>query len=195
MPVWTFKCRFCLLSAGFGASSAGFAGKKDGKNEEKKIKISRKASPSCALNNTNAYAIYIRVAINDYITWVQNRTFSRALSLQALKPDSWHISLFLEKCRPVLPSLGIPLTIQRGNSARMSKILKKVSKWVPGASRPRGPKKSEKSSKRVKKSRKSQFLTRFELFSDFFGPRGREAPATHFETFFGLFHIRAELLL
>ena len=57
MPVRTLKCRFCLLSAGFGALSAGFAEKKknDEKNEEKKIKISRKGSPSCALNNVQSY--------------------------------------------------------------------------------------------------------------------------------------------
>ena len=44
-----------------------------------------------------------------------------------------------------LTSIGVPLAIQRANSAWMWKSSKKVSKWVPGASRPRGAKKSEKS--------------------------------------------------
>ena len=57
MPVWTLKCRFCLLSAGFGALSAGFAEKKEDEKKEEKIKISRKASPSCALNNTKTWVI------------------------------------------------------------------------------------------------------------------------------------------
>ena len=56
MPVWTLKCRF--LSAGFGALSAGLPEKR--KNfEEKNINISRKASPSCALNNTNVYRSWL----------------------------------------------------------------------------------------------------------------------------------------
>ena len=51
-----FLCRFGRLSAGFAHLSAGFEdlsasfAKKD-ENEEKVIEISRKGSPSCALND------------------------------------------------------------------------------------------------------------------------------------------------
>ena len=53
----------------------------------------------------------------------------------------------------------IPLTIQSGNSARMRKSPKKVSKWVPGASRPRG----QKSQKRVQIELKTDFFETFWL--------------------------------
>ena len=66
---------------------------------------------------------------------------------------------------------------------------KKVRKWVPGAGR--------KSRKRVEKESKiayfSTFWTLFRLFFDFFDPRGREDPGTHFRTFFGLWARRTEV--
>ena len=66
-----------------------------------------------------------------------------------------------------------------GLSARS---LKKASKRVPGAFRPQGPKKSEKSRKRSKKLRKKLGKTvNFLLFSDFWGPRG---PGNPFRDFF-----------
>ena len=51
-----FKCRFGCLSANFARLSDGFgdlsAGFCQEKKKQRKIKISRKGSPSCALNNT-----------------------------------------------------------------------------------------------------------------------------------------------
>ena len=49
-----FKCRFGRLSAGFARLSAGFGDLSTGlcRKNEKKITISRKGSPSCALNDT-----------------------------------------------------------------------------------------------------------------------------------------------
>ena len=44
--------------------------------------------------------------------------------------------------------------------------------------------------KESKKSQNSQFWTLFRLF---FNPRGREAPGTHFRTFFGLWARRAQM--
>ena len=84
-----------------------------------------------------------------------------------------------------LHDVGIPLTIQRGHSDRMQKSPKRVSKWLAGASRPRG----QKSQKRVKNEFKIDFFETFELvfnsFLTFLPPRGREAPGTRFETLFG----------
>ena len=64
------------------------------------------------------------------------------------------------------------------------KVGKRVQKWVPGASRPRGPKSRKRSRKRVKIDCFSTILTLFRLRFRLFGPRGREAPGTHFRTLF-----------
>ena len=72
---------------------------------------------------------------------------------------------------------------------------KKVRNCVAGPSRPRVP----KSRKRVEKESEIDyfwtFWTLFRLFFDFFDPRGREAPGTHFRTFFGLWAQRAQMTL
>ena len=70
---------------------------------------------------------------------------------------------------------------------RAQKVGKKVRKWVPGTSRPRGAKKSKRSRKRVEIDNFLTISTRFRLRFGLFGPRGREVPGTHFRTFFRLF--------
>ena len=64
------------------------------------------------------------------------------------------------------------------------KVGKRVGKWVPGASRPQRPKSRKRSRKRVKIVEKQSILTLFRLRFGLFGPRGREAPGTHFPTLF-----------
>ena len=51
--VFLFKCRFGCFSAGFGVLSAGVGVLSAGFGvlRKKKIKLSRKGSPSCAINN------------------------------------------------------------------------------------------------------------------------------------------------
>ena len=61
---------------------------------------------------------------------------------------------------------------------------KRVRKWVPGASRPGGPKSRKRSRKRVKIVEKQSILTLFQLRLRLFGRRGREAPGTHCPTLF-----------
>ena len=67
------------------------------------------------------------------------------------------------------------------------KVANRVRKWVPGPSRPRGPKSPKRSRKRVKIDYFSTILTLFRLRFGLFGPRGREGPGTHFRTLFATF--------
>ena len=67
------------------------------------------------------------------------------------------------------------------------KVANRVRKWVPGPSRPRGPKSPKRSRKRVKIDYFSTILTLFRLRFGLFGPWGRKGPGTHFRTLFATF--------
>ena len=67
------------------------------------------------------------------------------------------------------------------------KVANRVRKWVPGPSRPRGPKSAKRSRKRVKIDYFSTILTLFRLGFGLFGPQGRKGPGTHFRTLFATF--------
>ena len=67
------------------------------------------------------------------------------------------------------------------------KVANRVRKWVPGPSRPWGPKSPKRSRKRVKIDYFSTILTLFRLRFGLFGPWGRKGPGTHFRTLFATF--------
>ena len=78
---------------------------------------------------------------------------------------------------------------------KISKKKKRSRNGFPGLPAP-GVKWSEKSSKRVEKVSKESVLSQFlTFFLTCLPPRTPPAPGTHFETFFELFHIQAELPL
>ena len=67
------------------------------------------------------------------------------------------------------------------------KVANRVRKWVPGPSRPRGPKSPKRSRKRVKIDYFSTILTLFRLRFGLFGRWGRDSLGTHFRTLFATF--------
>ena len=195
MPVWTLKCRFGRLSAGFGALSAGFAGKKDEKNEEKKIKISRKASSSCALNNTNSWLL----SFQSEIPAVSALFLSYFATLCAL---CWAATIrHLMRQHSATPSrkLGWPTSHHviwdfarhlQSPKPRNPEKSQKVSRKEFGTPRPRTPEKFRKKVRKVRKIVKINYFFDFsDLFRNFLGVRGRGVPNSSRETFLRLFGV------
>ena len=65
--LFSFKCWFWRLSASFGA---GFAEKKKMKKMKKKIKLSRKGSPSCALKQESPPANQTKERAKTKSSWI-----------------------------------------------------------------------------------------------------------------------------
>ena len=80
--------------------------------------------------------------------------------------------------------------VYRGHLGLSAHSPKKVSKGVPGACRPWGPKKSENSQKLTIFQVIFKFLTPFSIFFWLLGPPGPRGPGNPFRDFFGLWSER-----
>ena len=90
------------------------------------------------------------------------------------------------------PYAWVPIGHSEGqfslNVKKFKKNLETGSRGLPGFG-------GQKNQKRVNNELKSLFRVSFKLFFNFFPPKARDSPGTHFETFLELFHIQAELPL